>query len=386
VKVLVSRIYRLEYIWLSLIVLAVLAAHLSVISLPKELILDEQHYVKDARYILANHQTERPEHPPLAKLMIMGGILALGDNPWGWRVPAIVMSVIGIVLFYFICRRLKMSPIAVNIATFLYGFENFTFMQGSVAMLDVFMLTMILAVFLLYLYRQYILSGVFLGLAALTKVIAVLAAPVIFIHWLLNQGRRSVWFALTAFFAPVSFVVLMPLFDYAITGHFQNPASRIDQILSLAGSLKFSNTQHEALSRPWEWLLNYQPMPYWYTPHYTAAISPTIWILIIPIVLYMIFRAVKGSEAGLFGSAWFFGLYVLWIPFSIFTDRISFIFYVYPAIGALCLGLGMGIGEILEKVKSKTRKIKIPTYASVSAFLILHLAVFAVLSPVFFRH
>jgi hypothetical protein len=114
-----------------LIVIAVLAAHISVIALPKDLILDEQHYVKDARYIMANHQTERPEHPPLAKLMILGGMLALGDNPWGWRTPVIIMSVIGVVLFYFICRRLQMSRTPASVATFLYSFENFIFMQKA---------------------------------------------------------------------------------------------------------------------------------------------------------------------------------------------------------------------------------------------------------------
>lgn len=383
------KAYKWEYFWLSLILIATLAAHFSVILNPDQLVLDEQHYVKDARSIIAIHYDERPEHPTLAKLMIVGGILAFGDDPWGWRVPAIIMSTIGITLFYLISRRLRVSRSGSSIASFLYGFENFVFLQGSLAMLDVFMLTMMLAVFLLYLYRQYILSGVFIGLAALTKIIGVLAAPVIFIHWFIplvfNYAKRSRWFVLTVIFAPISYLGFMPIFDYAVSHHFQNPISRTKEMLSLMSSLTFATVKQDSISRPWEWILNYRPMAYWYTPHYTGAISPTIWILIIPVVLYMIYRAVKGSEAGLFGFSWFFGLYLLWIPLSIITNRISFIFYFYPVIGAICLGLGMGLSEALGWAKIKARKIKIPVYAGVIAFLMLHFAFFALLSPVFFR-
>ena len=35
-------------------------------------------------------------------------------------------------------------------------------------------------------------------------------------------------------------------------------------------------------------------------------------------------------DAGLFGFAWFFGTYLLWIPLSIATNRVSFPFYFPP--------------------------------------------------------
>jgi len=40
---------------------------------------DEQHYVPDARSILAGNGTQRLEHPPLAKLFIAAGIAIFGD-------------------------------------------------------------------------------------------------------------------------------------------------------------------------------------------------------------------------------------------------------------------------------------------------------------------
>ena len=126
-------------------------------------------------------------------------------------------------------------------------------------------------------------------------------------------------------------------------------------------------------------------MAFWYNPHYTGAISPSIWGFMIPVVLYLIYRAVKRDEAGLFGFAWFFSTYLLWIPISILTDRVSFIYYFYPTVGALCIGMGLGLNEALEWVSSRPGRIKIPVTAGVIVILLFHVASFVVLSPVFIR-
>jgi dolichyl-phosphate-mannose-protein mannosyltransferase len=386
------RILKWEYFWLCVIIVVTLAMHFAIINQVKTPILDEVYYYGtasgansgDANSIINKHTDDRPEHPPLAKLIISGGIITLGDNPTGWRTPSIIFGTIGLVLFYFICRKLNMSKRAANIATFFLAFENFTFLMSSIAMLDVFFVTFILAFFLLYLYREYLLSGVFIGLAALAKLYAAIAAPALLIHWIFSKTRPTKWFILTVIAAPISFVALMPLFDFIIYHQFKNPLSRIQEMISLSGSLTFANTTHPALSRPWEWLLNYRPMAFWYTPHYTGAVSLSIWMLMIPVVLYMIYRAVKGNDAGLFGFAWFFSTFLLWIPMSIITDRISFIYYFYPSVGALCIGLGLGLNQALEWASTKTPRTRIVVIAVVGLFLVFHLANFIVLSPVFF--
>jgi predicted membrane-bound dolichyl-phosphate-mannose-protein mannosyltransferase len=188
----------------------------------------------------------------------------------------------------------------------------------GLAMLDVFMLALTLAFFLLYLCREYLLSGVFIGLAALSKLFAAMGTPTIFIHWLFSSTRPSRWFVLTVLAAPLAFIAFMPLFDFAISWQFQNPIMRINDMLTLSGSLTFAGTTHPSLSRPWEWILSYVPMPFWFGPHYpqnswfggyNGAISPTIWIVIIPIVLFLLYRAIKGSETA---SA----LSIIFIPLS----------------------------------------------------------------------
>jgi dolichyl-phosphate-mannose-protein mannosyltransferase len=387
IKSKLGQLYRWEYFWLCIVVLVTLIMHLSIITTPNSLILDEQHYIKDANYVIDHNQTQRIEHPPLAKLFMVGGIEALGDNAWGWRIPSVLVGSIGIVLFYLICRRLNLSRRAASIAVGLYGFENYTFLLSSLAMLDVYFVTFMFAFFLLYLYRQYVLSGIFIGLSALAKLYAAIATPTLLIHWLFTKTKQTKWFILTVILAPVSFIALMPLCDYVITKHWQNPFIRIKEMISLSGSLTFSNpsSQHPALSRPWEWVLNYKPMDFWYMPHYIGALSPSIWILIMPVVLYLLYRAFKRDEAGLFGVAWFFSTYILWIPASILSDRISFNFYFYPTIGALCLGLGLAINQILNWLFAKQRKTNRFVLTLIILFFIIHAASFVIITPVFFR-
>jgi len=254
-------------------------------------------------------------------------------------------------------------------------------------MLDVYCLTFMVASFLLYTSRKYAASGVAVGLSALAKLNGALAAPVMFFHWLFRRQGRSWWFALTVVLAPMAFVGLMALFDLAIVRDFSalvDPIARIKTMLSLSSSLTFVTADHPAMSRPWEWLIYYKPMAYWYSPHYIAAISPSIWALVVPTFAYLVYRAVRGSQAGLFGAAWFAGTYLVWIPISLITDRVSYIYYFYPTIGAVCLGLGLGLSRLLDFYRERgPGKLKKTALSLFIFYLAAHLACFVALSPVF---
>ena len=183
--------------------------------------------------------------------------------------------------------------------------------------------------------------------------------------------------------APASFVALMPLFDFAISERWLNPFVRITDMLSLSRSLTFATATHEALSRPWEWVLRPEIMPYWYEPNYLGAISFTIWALIIPTIIYMVFRSVKGSNASIFGLSWFASTYLIWIPMSLITDRTSFVYYFYPTVGAVCIGLGLGLAQLWGMWKTrKTGKLRWLGGIAVPGYLVLHIIVFVALSPV----
>ncbi len=382
VKELLHRLSKWEYTWLCLLVLVILAMHFSIIMQPAELVFDEQYYITDASSILQGDGTLRPEHPPLGRLFITFGIFLFGDNPLGWRFFPILFGAICIMLFYLVCRQLAMPKRASFLATFLLALDNLSFIQASIAMLDVYSLTFMLLSFWLYLKGRYLLSGVSVGLSALAKLSGVLALPVILLHWLLTKRAGPIQFAVSMLSAYASFLLLMPLFDFVVSRQLLNPIGRIYTMLTMGSNLTFANVTASNASRPWDWILRPEIMSYWYEPHYIGAISFTIWALIIPAVFYMAFRAAKGSSAGLFGVSWFVSTYLFWIPVSLITDRISYLYYFYPTVGAIGIGLGLGLSRLLGVWETRREgKLRWVAMLTASGYLLLHVGVFVILSP-----
>lgn len=378
------RISRWHYLALAALVLVTLILHFSIITQPGEPVFDEQHYVPEARAILEEQDVQHPEHPALGKLFIVSGIFLFGDNPVGWRFFSVVFGTVSILLFYLVCRRLFLPPAATLIAVFLLALENLSFLQASVAMLDVYSLTFMLGAFWLYLRKNYVSSGLLAGLAALAKLSGALAVPVILLHWLFTRREKPGKLLAVALTSAASFGLLLPLVHFAASGRLVSPFTRIGTMLGLSSSLTFTSTSSEAFSRPWDWILRPEMMFYWYDPHYIGAISFSLWALIIPAVLYLLFRAVKGSEAVIFWLAWFGGVYLVWIPLSLIMDRISFVYYFYPAVGAIAIALAMGMSHLLGLGRTTKRPLLrwLPVTV-VSVYLLIHLGVFVVLSPVF---
>ena len=376
-----NRLVESNYIWICLLMLAMLVMHFIIIDQPGELMIDEQYYVNDARAILSSEGELRTEHPPLGELILTLGMLLFGDTPLGWRFFSVLLGTAGIGLFYLICRKLEIPPMAAFLATFLLALENLSFVQSSIAMLDVYSVSFMLLAFWLYLRRNYALTGMAICLAILTKLSGALALPVIALHWLLVRRDRPLKFSASMLLVPLLFVGLIPLLDFAISRQLLNPIDRVTEMFSQTIGMTFANTTYLYASRPWEWLLWPQSMPYWYTPHYTATISLTVWALIIPSVAYMALMAKKGGTAGLFAICWLAGTYLLWIPANLITDRLTYIYYFYPTLGAICIGLGLGLFWLINFWKKATGKLRWAAMAIVLSYLLLHTVIFVLLSP-----
>jgi len=65
--------------------------------------------------------------------------------------------------------------------------------------------------------------------------------------------------------------------------------------------------------------------PLFFKPQYLSFISPTLQILIIPIIGYMIYKALKKSKAAGLVLLWFLATYVIWIPLDIISNRTTFV-------------------------------------------------------------
>jgi dolichyl-phosphate-mannose-protein mannosyltransferase len=350
-----------------------------------DMIFDENHYVAEARGIIAGWGPHYTEHPPLGKMFIELGIRLFGDWPLGWRFFSAIFGIGSVVLFYFICSTLKLSRKTQLFATFLFGFDNMNFVQSDLALLDVFSVTFMLAAFLLYLKARYFSSGLAIALAGLAKMTGLLAGLVLFVYWLGTKKRRFRDITLVAGATIVFFIALYPVLHYVLSFTWENPVSLISELLRRSGILTFENNWHILSSKPWQWLINPGMFFYSLDPQYIAAVSPTIWVMILPSVAFMVILALKKNVAALFGVSWFAAAYLPWIPLVLITDRITFIYYFYPVIGAICLGIGMGIDKLLD-ISNKTNDplSKRITHITTYIYLGIHMLLFIVLSPVFY--
>ena len=358
IRLLLPKMARWEYTPLCLLVLIVLIMHFSSIMQPNDTIFDEAYYVPAARSIIEGSGTDIIEHPPLGQLFIVSGISIFGDGPLGWRFFSVIFGAVSIVLLYLICRQLKMSRNISFLAAFLFSIENMSFILGGIAMLDVYCLTFMLAAFWAYLKGWHIRAGLFIGLAALAKLIGVLALVVILLHWLfVNRDNKRQIFTIVSVSA-ASFLLLMPLFDLAIWHKLVSPFERIKVMFEYSRHATFALYAQSPIgtepTRPWEWLIRLDSMHClsfdaikreWYVMYYLM-ISPSVWALIIPSMIFMLYKALKRSSAAIFIICWFACTYLIWIPASLITDRVSYIFYFYLTIGAICIGISLGITRL----------------------------------------
>ncbi len=345
-----ARLARWPYLGLLVLVLAYLALHLAVISQPGQYVFDEKAYVTDAQLINGDIGTQRPEHPPLGKLIIAKGIALLGDNPWGWRLPAVLASTLSLVLFYSLTRRLGLSHRVSFLATFLLTFENLFFIHGGLAMLDVYLIFFTLLAFWLYLrgpswWWAAAVSG---AAATLCKFSGLLVFPAIALHWLYTErqtvralcrraspapasgflGRygRALTFLCSLLLAPVAFVLLYWGCDYFIWGAGVDVFADMRTALTLTAGIKVTTPVAALPSRPWEWLLSPTNsfkfyawlaaprsvptfvLAYSYTPHMGGLLSPSLWLSTLAVWPYLIWRTMKRRLYLLLAGVWLVGV------------------------------------------------------------------------------
>jgi len=367
--------------------LLTLVLHLIVAPYGAIPIFDEYHYVPEAQSIIQSGNVTIPEHPPLAKLFITTGILALGNNPWGWRMPSVLFAVASVVLFYWICRRLAGRFVAA-LASFILVFETLTFVISGLAMLDVFSLTFMLLAFLLYLKDRYVVSGVSLALSALCKMTGVLGGLAILVHWLVAKRTRSSRRGIALFVVSslLVFVGLMPFLDFAATREWLNPFARIWDMMQASRQLTFGKMTEEQLTQasyPWQWIIDPRGTHWAPMPAYSFVVSPTVWALIIPSMGYMLYEFIrKRSNVSLFALSWFGSTYLPWIPLVLITDRQTYGFYVYLSVGAICLAIACAIGRLWElTTQARFSRYRRVVQVATGLYLTLHVLLFLSFAP-----
>lgn len=360
--------------------LATLALLLSTqrLTTPPRYVFDElyyvytaQHYVDgDEAYNAAVLPRDDPAlewtHPPLAKLIIAGGILTAGDNPVGWRLASVLFGTAGVcltcLLGFALSGRLAVGAGAAGLLLLdnLYLVESRTGMSNLIyAVLALAALSACYRALTLPLSQvrpSLLLTGMFLGLALATKWSAValwgcVGVALLWRGWRLHRvpgvtpGR-----AVREWGAPVAVSLLVvPAIIYAaswlhffLTGH-----SLADLVTLHQEMLRYHRNLgvvHADSSAWWEWPLTLQPVRYFLARRPGEAMvilgngNPALYL---PMALAVAWVAVDwwGRRSA---AVWILmiGFFGQWLPWAL-SPRGTFVYHFLPAVPFGCIALGV---------------------------------------------
>jgi dolichyl-phosphate-mannose-protein mannosyltransferase len=341
------------------------------------LIFDERYYVNSARVIAGipprqGMYPDQPfgidpntEHPPLAKVLVAGSVLLLGDNPLGWRLPSVIFGTAAILLTYGIACRVGASPYVALLAALLLSFDNLVFVHSRIFTLDIFQLTFMLLALYWYLGGHPSLAGAGFALAALSKIGGIfgLFAVAGYEALRLLRDQRS-WQTswrpaarrltlMTATFVVV-FLVLLGVMDRLWVGYRQ-PLEHLERIISYGAVLR-RQAPSGTESYPWQWLWNEKQIPYLQVEQqvregqairerrpavlFLGAMNPYV-LQLLPLGLgfagYVWWRRCSGADLSALALAWFAFNYLPYCAAWIFGQRISYIFYFLASLPAVAL-------------------------------------------------
>ncbi|MDQ2653307.1 MAG: phospholipid carrier-dependent glycosyltransferase [Chloroflexota bacterium] len=362
------------------VLLATLALLLSTqrLATPPRYVFDELYYVYTAQHYVDGQEAydaailprDDPAlewtHPPLAKLIIAGGILAAGDNPVGWRLASVLFGVAGVCLTCLLGFSLS-GQLAVGAgAGSLLLLDNLYLVESRTGMSNLIYTVFTLAA-LAACYRALtlpvaqarlplLLTGVFLGLALATKWSAAalwgwVGIALLWRGWQLYRAPGATLRHLGRDWAlPVALAMLVtPALIYAASWlHFFLTGHSLADLFTLHQEMfryhRNLGVVHADSSAWWEWPLTLQPV------HYFQARRPGEVMMVLgngnpalylPMALAVAWVAVDwwGRRSA---ALWILliGFFGQWLPWAL-SPRGTFVYHFLPAVPFGCIALGV---------------------------------------------
>ena len=280
---------------------------------------DEAHYIPAVRKMLYFGENVNLEHPPLSKLLITAGIVLLGDNPWGWRVPGTLLSTITVLLVgltaYRVTRDVKLTIFSQTLVVTDVTFFNLS----GLAILDPpFLMFTLLSLYLLLDGRRG-LAGLAVGMAMLSKTSAFIALLALIAVDALHSYVRKHDLDAAVEVAKQSvrevgipalavFLVGLGAFD-AATGAFPTPLHHLSFMFDYHSNLRYFDPRQVEL--PLSWII--PPISRGPSPYFVVTIEPigthpvalwgvssplwwSMWLLV-PLTYFRVRRYVAQREA-----------------------------------------------------------------------------------------
>jgi len=242
------------------------------------------------------------EHPPLVKYIIAGVMAWIGDRPFYWRIPIVLLGALSSILLYLSMKKLTGSIIISSTSTILFIIDPLTRTLFSIALLDGFIAFTSILVFYLAVSKRYnlaFLTSIASGLLKFTGLFTLIPLLVVFLRRGLRRDPsvRQLVYILVLFTleAGVLYLALLTLVSIPII-QYMGPGNWVNY--SLLGSVTWHtsikcNGPCPGSSAPWDWFLGVNAFTLYVDPTIPAMGFYPFWstILIASIVLApMVFK------------------------------------------------------------------------------------------------
>jgi len=286
---------------------------------------------------------------------------------------------------------------------------------AHMAMLDVFYVTLMLLGFLFYLKHRYVLCGVTMGLSLLCKETALFGIIAIILHWIIihrseiAEDIRYTWlflrskdvlqfrtneildFARIPVIITGMWVLLLPLLEWAKTPLWGMLFTRTWYLVWKNLMYSGMGQGNGAIAPIHTWAIFFQQHLQNFNfvsgrPRYIDAVSFSIWALLIPVIIYLLYQTFRDLRHGqkhsiaAFALCWFLPVYGLFIIIDILVKRPMYDFYIYAAVPAVCLAIALGWWQLWALTQGH-KKLTIIFHSILILFILATLASFIIMSP-----
>jgi dolichyl-phosphate-mannose-protein mannosyltransferase len=347
-------------------------------------VMDEVYYVPAALALVQGQKCPlstgnlcNPEHPFLSKALIAFGIFLFGNNTYGWRFFIVLTGTASIPVFFYLMKRLTNNRKLNYFATLLFSSDTLFFVHSSIAVIDVPSIFFSLVSFFFYFseyrlwkFNKFILSGIFIGLSALSKETGAFFLLTLASYHIMRKGYGNIMnriyeCALMTVASLSVFSLLLQLYDTMYVQGSPLFIQHIQYILSYSTGLKggeWSGGLFNSLIYPFDWITFFRPVGYFVT---NVTVNPgnivytsigyfgipnmvVVWLIYgwIPLVCLKLLGRLKEQsetsksdyEAAKFSLVWFATGYLPYVALWLILGRTTYPFYLLQVIPALAIG------------------------------------------------
>lgn len=276
------------------------------------------------------------QHPPLAKLFMAASMALAGPTATASRLPSLILSTATVPLLGIVAWSLTKNKTVALLAPALLCLDPMFFSWTTLANLDAAEVFFTVAAIAAYLRRPGAVrwtaaAGVLIGLAALSKEVAVLALGGLITYHIVSfegPGRlKGAAVMLASSFA--AFAVGLQAYDSVFTG-FPNIIAHVLYMISFLSSETFP------WSNPLYWLVSITG-EYWGTYYIPNIFASTLALVWLPIGVWMARKRGRGAKALVLASLWLLWTYLPFEPIYL-TGRVEYLYYTVQMVPALALG------------------------------------------------